>query len=330
MRITNKMLSNSFLNDVEVNLNNLKTLQQQLTSGKEVKRPSDDPFRVARSMQLHTDIGRNVQYNKNIEDAINFLDVTDTSLGQVTNVFQRMRELLVSSGNGAYGEDEKKAIRDEINQKVSELGQILNSNFDGKYIFAGTRATTKPIIVENKADKTTLNYNGRSGAKLDLTKVSDKDEAKMLGEKLTAEISQGVVLEYNITAKDLLQFTVKGTGGNPDKDIDVKEVLDKIITHLNDPKAGTNELNEDLQNIDDAVENLLKLRSEVGAKQNRMESARNKNKEQNFNLTQILSKTEDIDVSEKYMQYAVMQSVYLASLQTSSKILQPTLMDYLR
>src|SRR3712207_1266685 len=121
MRITNKMLSNSFLNDVEVNLNNLKTLQQQLTSGKEVKRPSDDPFRVARSMQLHTDIGRNVQYNKNIEDAINFLDVTDTALGQVTNVFQRMRELLVSSGNGAYGEDEKKAIRDEINQKVSEL-----------------------------------------------------------------------------------------------------------------------------------------------------------------------------------------------------------------
>ncbi|AWZ48163.1 flagellar hook-associated protein 3 [Clostridiaceae bacterium 14S0207] len=330
MRITNKMLSNSFLNDVEVNLNNLKTLQQQLTSGKEVKRPSDDPFRVARSMQLHTDIGRNIQYNKNIEDAINFLDVTDTALGQVTNVFQRMRELLVSSGNGAYGEDEKKAIRDEINQKVSELGQILNSNFDGKYVFAGTRATTKPIIVESKADKTSLDYNGRSGAKLDLTKATDKDESKMLGEKLTAEISQGVVLEYNITAKDLLQFTVKGTGGKADKDVDVKEVLDKIVTHLNDPKAGATELNEDLQNIDDAVGNLLKLRSEVGAKQNRMESARDKNKEQNFNLKQILSKTEDIDVSEKYMEYAVMQSVYLASLQTSSKILQPTLMDYLR
>lgn len=330
MRITNKMLSNNFLNDVEVNLNNLKTLQQQLTSGKQVKRPSDDPFRVARSMQLHTDIGRNVQYNKNIEDAINFLDVTDTALGQVTNVFARMRELLVSSGNGAYGEDEKKAIRDEVNQKVSELGQILNSNFDGKYVFAGTRATTKPIIVENKSDKTTLDYNGRSGVKLDPTNIADKEEEKMLGEKLTAEISQGVVLEYNITAKELLQFTVKGTGGKPDKNIDVKEVLDKIVNHLNNPTAGTAELNEDLQNIDDAVGNLLKLRSEVGAKQNRMESARDKNKEQNFNLKQILSKTEDIDVSEKYMEYSVMQSVYLASLQTSSRILQPTLMDYLR
>ncbi|GAA0782687.1 flagellar hook-associated protein FlgL [Hathewaya limosa] len=320
MRITNKMLSNSFLNDVDVNLNNLKTLQQQLTSGKEIKRPSDDPFRVARAMQLHTDIGINKQYNKNIEDAINFLDVTDTALGQVTNVVHRVRELLVTSGNGAYGEDEKKAIRDEINQKVSELGQILNSNFDGKYIFAGTRATTKPITVENTGNKTTLDFNGRSG-----TKLANPDEEKMLEEKLTVEISQGVVLDYNITAKELLSFKDKNG-----KVVDVRDVLGKVIDNLNNPKAGTGELNVDLDNIDNIMENLLKLRSEVGSKQNRMESARDKNKEQNFNLTKILSKTEDIDVSEKYMEYAVMQSVYLASLQTSSKILQPTLMDYLR
>lgn len=61
-----------------------------------------------------------------------------------------------------------------------------------------------------------------------------------------------------------------------------------------------------------------------------MESAKDRNEEENFNMTEILSNTEDIDITEKTMQYATMQTVYMASLQTSAKVLQPTLMDYLR
>lgn len=59
MRITNNMISNSYMRDVDRNLNNLKTLNEQNTSGKLFRRPSDDPFRVARAMQLHTDTGIN-------------------------------------------------------------------------------------------------------------------------------------------------------------------------------------------------------------------------------------------------------------------------------
>jgi len=145
VRITNKMLSNTFLSDMRTNLENMKKMQQQMTSGKEIRKPSDDPFKAARSMQLHTDINTNKQYNENISDTINWLDTTDTALGQVGDVLQRVRELLIGGGNGAYSENERTAIKDEINEKVGEIAQILNTNFDGAYIFGGTRGTTKPV-----------------------------------------------------------------------------------------------------------------------------------------------------------------------------------------
>ncbi len=85
----------------------------------------------------------------------------------------------------------------------------------------------------------------------------------------------------------------------------------------------------DLTGIKAAMTNVLKLRSEVGAKQNRMESAEARNTDANFNMTEILSTTEDIDITEKAMEYATMQTIYMASLQTSAKVLQPSLLDYL-
>lgn len=320
MRVTNKMLSNSFLRDMRTNLTNMQKLQEQMTSGKEINKPSDDPFKVARAMQLHTDVNTNKQYNENIKDTINWLDVTDTALDQVGNVFQRVNELLISAGNGGYGPDERKAIKDEINEKVGELSQILNTNFDGKYIFGGSRGTTKPVNVDTTGGNTKLVYNKKDGSELDI--IANPEEYNMIGQKLKTEISQGVTMEYNVSASDIINFDGK----------DLRNILNDITNHLDstDPADIDKISGDDLQNIKDTVDNLLKIRSEVGAKQNRMESAQNKNEDENFNMTEILSKTEDIDITEKTMQYATMQTVYIASLQISAKVLQPSLIDYMR
>lgn len=450
MRVTNSMLASTFLTDMNRNLNNLQTLQQQMTSGKEDRLPSDDPFKVARSMQLHTDINTNKQYNKNIEDTINFLDITDMALNQSTNMMQRVNELLVSAGNAAYASSERLAIKDEINQKIAELSQILNTSFDGKYIFSGSNGTTKPIrttggvnysnttsikidtneeqiknwknvklTIENPSDpnknfdldmatltnkanlddlafkiNTEINKSGvikdgsfkvvtnnkdgcllfvnETGEELSVklskndsslatavlpsdivgkiiiteSKKNDNGNIKLeyntddgkanenLSENLMVEISQGVIINYNVTAVDVLNFQDKD-GNNKN----LIEVLQSITNHLDgnnsegnatDSEAIIKLLTDDIVSLKGAMENILRVRAEVGSKENRMDSARDRNIEQNFNLTEILSKTEDIDITEKTMQYAVLQSVYLASLQTSAKILQPTLMDYIR
>lgn len=515
MRITNKMLANNFLADMRLNLENLQTLQQQSTSGKEIRKPSDNPFKAVRAMQMHTDIATNKQYNENIKDTRNWLDETDTALGQLGNQMTRVRELLVSAGNAAYGSSERQKIKDEINQIVDTMSQILNSSFDGKYIFAGTRGTTKPTTIINRWETTSLvdkdgnivkdsvaklegnyegeinvdyvikvegekvkvstnkgatfdkevkkdsegkydlgsglkitiadgnlgkefkfsctsaqnselayndkygeeldlnklpiedleNWNGKfkingqeievkelkidttndensskpeelaeqinmqikdkdikasiyyvegkpyieiksqKGEKIEITNSVDKDNKEIqlpkaleitksnkkqldiMGERLITEVSQGVTIEYNVTAAEIIQFTDE-TGEKRD----LRDILKKIVDHLDsgDPAKVKEICNGDIEAIDKASNNILKLRSQVGAKQNRMKAAEEKNTQENFDMTEILSKTEDIDLTEKTMQYATMLSVYMASLQTSARVLQPTLMDYVR
>ncbi|MGG7176599.1 flagellar hook-associated protein FlgL [Clostridium paraputrificum] len=331
MRVTNRMLSNNYLRDMRSNLGNMQKLNGQLSSGKEIRRPSDNPFKVARSMQLHTDINTNKQYNENIKDTINYLDATDQALYQATNTMQRIRELMVSAGNAAYGSDERKAIADEMNERVSEITQILNTNFDGKYIFGGTKASSKPL--DTKANSNTGNneiiFVDKEGNELP-TNSDDPyvlSQLDMIGSKLSTEISQGVLMDYNVSAKEILTF--KNKDGN---EINVINLMNDIVNNLtSDNGLDTNKvINENLSAIDDVVNNLLTIRSEVGAKQNRMESAQLKNEDENFNMTDILSKTEDIDFTEKTIEFSMAQTTYIASLQVSAKILPPSLMDYIR
>ena len=321
MRITNKMLSDNFLRDMRTNLTGISKIQGQLSSGKEIRRPSDNPFKVARAMMLKTEIKANAQYNTNITDTINWLDTTDTALNQGGNVLQRVRELIISSGNAAYGSSERAAIKDEINEKVGELAQILNTNFDGKYVFAGSRGTTKPLGSEKVNGNTELFFTDREGNRL-----SSDLELNMLGKKLSVEISQGVTMDYNVTATELLEF--KDREGNR---IKLQDIFKNITSHLDseNPEDTEKLISSDLEDVTTAIDNLLRIRSEVGAKQNRMDAAKEKNEDENLNLKELLSETEDIDIAEKVMEYSMAQTVYMAALQTSAKIIQPSLMDYL-
>lgn len=327
MRVTNSMMSKSFLRDTNRNLNNLNRLNQQLTSGKEISKPSDNPFKAARSMQLHADIQANKQYNENIKDTINWLDTTDTALEQLGNTVQRVRELMVSSGNAAYGSDEKTAIKDEINEKMNEMAQILNTSFDGKYIFGGTKTSSKPVgVKDDEYGNRQMYFQGKDGEELFSGDASSDAQLSMINSKLNVEISQGVTMDYSVNASEVLSF--KGEDG---QSVNVMDLMNEIVFNLDssDSEVSSKVVNDNLKAMDTVMTNINKLRAEVGSKQNRMESAQEQNEEQNFNMTEILSKTEDIDFAEKTMEVATMQTVYMAALQTSARVLQPTLMDYL-
>lgn len=326
MRVTNQMMSKSFLRNLNRTQTSMKTINNQLTSGKEISRPSDNPYKVARSMQLSSDIKAATQYKENIKDTTNWLDTTDTALQQLEKSFQRVRELMVSAGSATYGEDEKRAIKDEINEKVNEVAQILNTTFDGKYIFGGTKVNSKPVLSEKDKDSTTnvLHYSDNVGNKI--TDLNDNVFLNQIGSSLNVEVSQGVTMKYNVTASEILNFKDKNDN---DKEIDVMSLLTKIMDNLEPGGDVTELLGDNLKTVDVTISNILKLTSEVGAKQNRMESALDQNEEQIYNLKDILSKTEDIDFAEKTMEMAVAQTIYTAALQVSAKVIQPSLLDFL-
>lgn len=340
-RITNSMMTSKFLSNMKRNLNNMSTLQNQLASGKEILRTSQNPFAATRNKQLANQISDNEQYNANIKDTSNWLDTTDTALAQAGNVMARIKELMVKAGNGAYSEDEIATIKNEVVEKSKELAQIMNTTFDGAYIFGGTKGTSKPVTVDSNGNLAYADKNGNgfgNPAILDVSTGNDKTNAEsQLSTSLKTEISQGVVVEYNKTATDIFEFTDTKLG-----DINVMNEISTLINNLGkmsdktgattdaEKEAALNYVNgEGLSKMDSIVQNLLANRAQVGTMQNRMESAMETNEDQNYNMTDILSSSEDIDFTEKTMEYAVMQTVYTASLQTSSKVLMNTIMDYI-
>lgn len=317
-RITNSMLSMNYLSSMNTNLTNMQTLQKQLSSGKQINRPSDNPYTASRAIGLYSEIDSNKQYNENIKDITNWLDTTDTALGQVGNLFSRVRELEVAAGNGGYKNDERAAIQDEIKQKVVELSQILNTNFDGSYIFGGTKSTSKPVMINTSDGK--IVYADKDGA----VAAAGSDAIKQIGSDLNVEVSQGVLINYNKTATDVLTYKDK-TGTEKQ----VMDVLQGVIDILKPDAYDSDKAAKWIGETDNIITNILKNRAEVGAMSNRMESAQDKNEDENLNMTDILSKTEDIDFTEKTMEFSIMQTVYMAALQTGAKVLPKTILDYL-
>lgn len=316
MRVTNGMLVNQFMRDTQNNLGNMQIIQKQLTSGKTVNKASDDPLKVSRIMQLNRDLKANEQYNKNIASTINYLDTADTALGQLNEVLKNINDNLMAAGNGAYSTEEREAIRNTINEQIGHMGQILNTNFDGKYIFGGTRTGSKPIEVVKDNDG--INH-------LTIVGSNNPAELEKLDTKLVVEVSQGVTLEYTNSVTDFFTFT-----NSKGETKDIRVIMDDIMNNLgsDDPAAIEKLTGQNLTDIQDFQNHVLKTRSEVGAMQNRMKDAKSKNEDETFNMTEILSETEDIDFAETVINLMTLQSVYQASLQVSAKVLQPTLIDY--
>lgn len=338
-RITNTMLINNYMNNMQRNLNSMSITQNQMSSGKLIQRASEDPSAAVKVMQLNAEINSNKTYNTNINDATNWLNTTDTAMNEVTNIVKRVRTLMVKAGNGTYKEDEITAIKNEVDERINQMGEVLNTSFNGEYIFGGTKNTSKPVAVEDGQ----IYYVDKNGNKLDSTTDPNGKIKDQIASKVSVGISDGIFLDYNKNAVDVLEFKDSqnkslngsnilsdlskclGVASGESSSVSLSdgsvvssssEALDKISGDIN-------------KNMSSFTQNILSVRSTVGAMQNRMDSAKTNNEDQTYNMTDILSKTDDIDVTEKTMQYAVLQTVYTATLQTSSKVLNNTLMDYL-
>ena len=287
----------------------MQKYQNQLASGKEVSKPSDNPLLVSKIMDLNNNILQNKQYNTNISDTLGWVETQDGALSGVSKTLNRIRDLIIYGSNGSLSETDSEAIKDEVVMKIQELADILNTNFDGRYIFAGQKTKTMPFsVVDNE-----LKYNGTNGD------GSDKN--------IEREISKGVTIEV---LTDGGSITTAGDATTDNRELG--DLLSNIVKALN----GEDGLDSDdlsgvlLSDIDKHLDNVLRVRSKIGAIYNRLEAAKSRNEGENINLNSLLSQREDIDVAEKYMEYSVMKTVYQASLATGAQILQPSLLNYLR
>ena len=295
VRVTQTMLNNNMMRNLTNSMGRMDKFQEQLSSGMKFSRPSDDPVAASRAMFYRSSLIENEQYQRNVNEAQSWMELSDNSLNEAGTILQRVRELAVSSGNGGLGPDSLQAMGKEIAEIRDHLGNIVNQTVGGRYIFAGTDTLTPP-------------YNKETGT-LNFTNSNE----------ILLEVNKGIKLPINIIGQDVFDF--KGKGGN-----NIFELLEKIVDDLNSGKP----VKDELGNIDEQIDKLLAERATLGARTNRIDLIKGRLENEEISVTSLMSQNEDADVAQVITNLKMQENVHRAALGAGTRIIQPTLLDFLR
>jgi len=315
MRITNGMMVSRMMLNMNNNLRNMDKEQNDLSTGVKIHRPSDDPVLVARSLKIHTDIAENEQFTRNVDDAYSWLDKTETSLKELNNVLQRVRELSVQAANGVLSAEDTQKIQSEVEQLKEHMVKIGNDTYIGRHIFSGFKTDEKYLN-----DDGTVNLKDIKGQKIEYqVGVSAKAAVNVTGDQVFGEL---------VDVVDENGDPVVDGDGNPVKKNEMFKTMDDLIGAMKN--GDSSKISNLLGDLDKNIENLLQVRGEVGAKMNTVEVIKDRAEQMTLNFTDLLSKTEDTDMAEAVMKLNMLESVYKASLSIGARVIQPTLVDFLR
>ena len=301
MRVTNRAMTNTYLSDVQKSLQSINKLNTQLNTGKQINKVSDNPYEAIKILNMQNEINDVERYNYNCDEITGWLDSTDDALDQIGNISSEIKVLLTSI-SGSYGEDEIKAIKSEINEKVKQIGEALNTTYAGRFIFGGSNTDEAPVEIFENADGI-VELRLKAGANED---------------KLKAEISDGIGIDYNLTASQVTD-NLKGLN-----------TINNILVELGNNPVDKDRVQELNSELGDYMNHVLNNRSAIGARSNTVSNVKSSNDENILRLKGVYSDMQDVDWAEKYIELTSAQMVYNSSMQVGAKMIQPTLLDYLR
>ncbi|MBE5963186.1 MAG: flagellar hook-associated protein 3 [Lachnospiraceae bacterium] len=157
MRITNKMMTNNVLTNINGNKNALSKLEQQYSTGLKISKPSEDPIIAVRALKLRTNLNElNQYYEKNIPDALSWMDVSESALGTINEILTQVHTLCVQGASDTLTTDDRNAILANLKQYKEQIYQEGSSNYAGRYVFTGYKTDTSLVFDEAT---TNLDYN---------------------------------------------------------------------------------------------------------------------------------------------------------------------------
>lgn len=297
MRVTQNMISNNLLRNISRSYQELDKYMNQLSTGKKITKPSDDPVIAMKGMGYRSEVKQVQQFQRNLNEVYNWFDNTDAALDKATLALQRVRELTVQASNGTNDDTELESIAKEIRQIGEHLKEIANTKINDKYIFNGTNTNESPF--------------DDSG-----TFVPNTESVKI-------EVSKGTLLKVNVDPKEVFGVT----DDNQDY-VDVFTTIEKLTEVLEN--GNSDEIDAYLGKLDQHITQVLNARADLGARMNRVELIENRLDQQEVIATQMMSNNEDVDYTEAITKLITQESLHRAALSAGARIIQPTLLDFLR
>ena len=304
-RITTSMVQRNVLADLNSVSGKLTRLQMKSASGKEISRPSDDPFHASQAMAMRQSLEATRQHQRNVQDAQGWADMTEDALDDITSNASLARDLLVQASTDSADPTSRKSIAAEMEQLIEAIKQGASKSYRGSYVLSGAETTSRPYA--GGADDT---YHG--------------DEAgfdpALPG--IVREIGPGVTMTINTVGIDVLG---EGQSANDNK---LLHVLRDAVDHLN---AGDGpSLRADLSRLDTNLDHILEVRAANGARAQRLETALSRLQQTEESTLGQLSETEDADIAKTLIELNSQTAAYQAALRAGANLVQSSLMDFLR
>ncbi|WP_303291997.1 flagellar hook-associated protein FlgL [Marinobacter sp. SS5-14b] len=191
IRISSQQIFSGGINRLQDLNSNLVNTQQQISTGKKVNKPSDDPVAAARILKLDQDLKRVETYGRNASLADNRLKQEESSLASAVDIIQRVRELTVQAGNGSLSANDRKSISAELKERLGQLANVANTrDASGEYIFSGFQGNTQAFVQD---DSGAWVYQGDEGQRVleidDGVTVPISDHGKGIFENVPAAVS---------------------------------------------------------------------------------------------------------------------------------------------
>ncbi len=291
-RVTHRSVGMRSLHGLQNNLDRVGKLQEQLSSGKQVSRPSDSPTAAVASLRFRSEMRTHEQYTRNADDGLGWLGTIDTALTGSLSTVRRARDLtLQGMSTGNSSPDARLAIATEIEQLREHLIAIGNTTYLDRPVFAGTTPG-------ERAYDDTGAYVGDHNA-------------------IARTVGDGVQVRVDITGPEVF-----GTGRDQ-----LFSVLSDIADKLRTDPGG---LGADLNRLDAAMRSVQNRLADVGTRYSRVEQARVTADNRILTLTSDLSGVEDIDLPKTIVEMQMQQAAYQAALGATKHVVQPSLIDFLR
>ena len=317
MRVTDNATLRMVVASLQQQQEKIYNLQEQVSSGMKINSPSDDPVSAQQALDIKVLIAQNDQYSRNIESGKTWLEQMDSSLSSMNSTLVRVKELATQMSNGTYDAAARQNAANEIEQLKAQLISLGNTQIGGKYVFGGYVTDQPPFTTTDgvpTATDTAGHYTGTT-------------------DSIIIQIDQQSTIAINYDGGKLLRGgTPPGSSGTDvigvPNDPNNLHGLNGLITALNnnDVSGITNAITD----VTSSIQQIQAAQSEVGARENRLETASEKLTGTKDYLTKALSGKEDADYTQVLSDIAKQQTIYQATLQATSIFSKISLLDYMK
>jgi len=289
----------------------ISRLREQISSGKRINRPSDDPSSFTAAERMKTLGNQLARREESIASARTFVDRTQQELDGMADLFTQARENGVQAADDTRSDEDRAAIAQELRALKDEVVDRMNSTQDGEYIFAGNRTDTQPFAADGSV-------NGASPINGSLNNI-DGDRTRPIGKNQD--------LTVNIDGKSLAQYGTT-SGGDPKT---ITGALDNLINAV-DPKDNTGsdpDIRPALGEVEDALDHVISKGSEAGTIGRRLSTAQEQVEAASLEANERRSDAEDTDLATAISELQQQQTQLQAAFQATSSSQQTSLVNFL-